>query len=160
MKRLNFDTLIASCLGVGFIPRAPGTFGSLFAAGVYLLIPLAWLPQQQLLIYTLALLGLMVVVVIFSSRAEKVLGRDGQPIVIDELAGFFVSMFYLPRTPVNLLFAFVLFRFFDIVKPYPINRSQALPKGWGVVADDVLAGIAANLVLRFLIYAFPLIFGI
>jgi phosphatidylglycerophosphatase A len=159
VKKLNLSTLLASCLGVGFIPKAPGTFGTLFAAGVYLLIPVSWLPQTQPLLYSLALLILIAAGILISTRAEKTLGRDGQPIVIDELIGFFVTMFFIRRTPVSMLLAFGLFRLFDITKPYPIHKSQALPQGLGVVVDDVLAGIYANICLRIIFYNFPLIIG-
>jgi phosphatidylglycerophosphatase A len=90
-----------------------------------------------------------------SGRAEKVLGqKDSGHIVIDEVAGYFISMIFLPQTFGYFAAAFVLFRIFDILKPPPINRLQHFHGGVGVMADDIAAGILANIVLqiwRFLI---------
>jgi phosphatidylglycerophosphatase A len=91
-----------------------------------------------------------------SGVAERELGHDAHPIIVDELVGMLVSVWGIARlnapNPALLLgVAFILFRFFDIVKPFPIRQSQRLPGGVGIVVDDVLAGIAVNLVLRLIV---------
>jgi phosphatidylglycerophosphatase A len=100
-----------------------------------------------------AILALVLVAGVWASgEAETSLGHDAKPIVIDEVAGMLLAVLFVPRgdgsPTLFLAAAFLLFRFFDIVKPPPIRQAQALPGGWGVVADDVLAGLATNVVLR------------
>lgn len=82
-----------------------------------------------------------------STKAEKTMGHDNGHIVIDEVLGFWVAMYLFPPTLYYIIFGFLLFRLFDIVKPYPINKLQNLPKGWGVMVDDLLAGVYTAIVL-------------
>jgi len=94
------------------------------------------------------LIAVMAAGVWAGARAERVLGRkDPGVVVIDEVAGMMLSVLLLPRTPAVLASAFLLFRVFDVWKPFPAYQSQALPGGWGVMADDVIAGLYALLVL-------------
>lgn len=137
----NIITAICTGFGLGFFPIAPGTVGTLLG------IPLAWLWGDKLwLVFALALMGIWA-----AQQGEKYFGcKDSPHIIIDEIAGYMVAMFALPH--VMIVPAFVLFRFFDIVKPGPINRIQALPGGWGVMADDLLAGLVTNLILQMVDY--------
>jgi phosphatidylglycerophosphatase A len=75
--------------------------------------------------------------------------------VIDEVVGMFVSLLFLPATWLVVLAGFVAFRVFDIIKPWPADRFEQIPGGWGVMADDVMAGVYANLTLQFLLWARP-----
>lgn len=93
----------------------------------------------------------MAVAVITSGKAEERYGKDARCIVIDEVAGMFISLCFLPRSALVFLLAFVGFRIFDVLKPFPAGRLQRLPGGWGVVADDVFAGIYTNIVIRILV---------
>jgi len=127
----------------GYVPVAPATAGSLVAGGMIYL----WAPEAPLFYGMIALL-VTAAAVPLSGWAERVFGRDGRPIVIDEFAGMLVSFLLLPRTVPVLLAGFVLFRFFDIVKPFPAGRAQDLRGGWGVVADDVTAGLYTCLSLH------------
>lgn len=158
-QKITFSTVLGSLLLVGFIPVAPGTFGSLAAYGIYLLLPATLFSgnMQYLLLLIVALAAFISVPICTAS--EKILGKDAGSIVIDELIGYFVATLFLPHTWLIGLYAFVLFRVFDIAKPYPIYRIQSLPKGWGVVADDVLAGVYANILLQILIRIYPGFFG-
>ncbi len=138
-----FSTLF----GIGYFPKAPGTAGSLFAALLYFVIP----PLNNFyLISVIIFISLISVFII--SAAEKILGHDDGKIVIDELLGYFVAVLFLPKELPIIIIAFVLFRIFDILKPEPVNILQKLPKGWGVVADDIMAGIYANIILQIFVY--------
>jgi len=137
---------------VGFAPVAPGTVGSAAAIPFFLLLRLAhsaWLE--------IAVCAAIVAAGAWSARiTEQALGvADPGPVVIDEVVGMFVSLLFLPATPLVVLAGFVAFRVFDIVKPWPADRLEHVPGGWGVMADDVMAGVYANLTLQFLLWARP-----
>ena len=120
---------------------APGTAGSLVALAALWVIPFSSFSLVLTLVFVI-LVGVWA-----SSRSERLLGRkDPGQIVIDEVAGMILSVLTLPRTPIVLLAAFVLFRIFDIVKPFPARQSQHFPGGIGVMLDDLVAG-AYTLVL-------------
>ncbi|HEX9126934.1 MAG TPA: phosphatidylglycerophosphatase A [Methylomirabilota bacterium] len=134
--RLAF--VIASGAGTGYSPIAPGTAGSLVAAVGLWLIPFSPLG------FWAALVVVVVVGIWASRRVEDALERkDPGVIVIDEVAGMMVSVALLPRTPAVLFCAFLLFRLFDIWKPFPAREAQALRGGFGVVVDDLIAGAYA-----------------
>jgi phosphatidylglycerophosphatase A len=134
---------IATLGPVGFAPKAPGTAGTLAALiAVVLLKPST--PLLLLLVVVSVVLG-----TVASSRAEAALGKtDPGCIVIDEAAGYFISMLFLPQTFFYFAASFVLFRVFDILKPPPVRQLHNLHGGVGVMADDVAAGIMANLSLQ------------
>ncbi len=148
-----FHTVLTHIATIGFLgysPFAPGTVGSLFALASFLLI--AWSAYAHFfIIISLAVLG-----VYASSTAEKVLReKDSKKIIIDEFVGFYVSVFCLPKTLGFIIAAFLLFRFFDILKPLFIAKlEKTLSGGLGVMADDILAGIYTNLVLQVFILVF------
>ena len=164
---------IGTC-GVGYLPIAPGTWGSLVGVGIYLLLQvltasllqlfppdssarLLWFPVSiavELVVITIIILaGIWA-----ASRTEKLMGRkDPGKVVIDEVAGQLIAL--LPLMPrlypgwvsVIILFAFLLFRLFDIVKPYPARRLESLESGLGIMADDVVAGAYAAVVTSIII---------
>jgi phosphatidylglycerophosphatase A len=135
--------VLATGFGAGLSPVAPGTVGTLVGLVICLFsYPLAW-PLR--LLYVVAISAVSVYV---AGQAEKLYGKtDDQRIVIDEIAGLQVTMLPVAITGLHLLLAFVLFRIFDIWKPFPLNRFQKFPGGWGVVADDLGAGVYGGLVL-------------
>jgi phosphatidylglycerophosphatase A len=133
---------VASVGGAGYAPIASGTVGSFVAAIALWLIPFS----------PTALLATLVVVTIAGvwagSRVERALdAKDPGVIVIDEVAGMFLAVLFLPRTLPVLASAFLLFRLFDIWKPYPARQIQALHGGLGVMLDDLIAGAYALAVL-------------
>ncbi|MDA8085425.1 MAG: phosphatidylglycerophosphatase A [Nitrospiraceae bacterium] len=133
---------IATLSFIGYSPAAPGTMGSLAAAlFVYLIRPRP-LPLAVFTVFT-AFLGAWAAEV-----AEKRLGRDSSHIIIDEFAGYLLSVLFIPHSAGYLIAAFVLFRALDILKPPPIRRLEKLPGGMGVMADDLAAGAVANLVIQ------------
>jgi phosphatidylglycerophosphatase A len=115
---------------------APGTVGSLVTAVAIWLLPFNFM-RMAITLVAVTLVGLWA-----GSRVERVLGRkDPGLIVIDEVAGMLLSMILLPRTLLVLVTAFLLFRLFDIWKPFPARESQALTGGMGVMVDDLIAGL-------------------
>ena len=141
--------LLATGFGSGLSPFAPGTMGTLVGIPVCLFcLPLTWSVRFVFVIILSALS------VFISGRAETIYSnKDDQRIVIDEIAGLQVAMLPVAITALHLCVAFVLFRIFDIWKPYPIRNLQNLSGGWGVVLDDVVAGIYAGAVMLALNYA-------
>ncbi len=137
-------TYVATIGFLGYSPYAPGTIGSLFALTVFLMTDLPIYAHLSVIIIG-ALLGIYA-----SSAAEKILNeKDSKKIIIDEFIGFYVSVFYLPKTFGLAIAAFLLFRFFDILKPLFISKlEKTLSNGLGVMADDILAGIYTNIVLQ------------
>ena len=157
---INPINFIASLAGSGFLPKAPGTWGSLFSLAIYLLLPAAWFELPAHFIFTGALLIICFFSVWISTLAEKNLGHDAPQIVIDEFCGFFVSVLFLPKGILVGIWAFILFRAFDIAKPLFVGKAQKLPRGWGVLADDIAAGLIANLILQVLVRVAPHFFAI
>ena len=141
---------LATVGGVGRVPVASGTFGSL--AAVPLLPALAALRAGSLAGYVAVVLGIVAVAVWSAGRAEHVLeSRDHSHIVIDEVAGMVVAGLFLPGTWLAVGVAFVLFRIFDIVKPFPANLIDGrVEGGLGVVGDDLVAGVYAGILTRLL----------
>lgn len=145
MQKNTLIKCIATGFGSGLAPKAPGTFGTLAAIPLYLL--LTQLSSPAYLVFLLIATGLSVLV---SQAAEGIYAaKDPSCIVIDEWAGFFWTMLFIPPTLPSLFLGFLFFRFFDIVKPFPVRFLQdKLPGGLGVVGDDVMAGIYSNGALR------------
>jgi phosphatidylglycerophosphatase A len=128
----------------GYCPVAPGTVGTMVAVFLYLV-----LSRLSVLLYGATVVAFLFMACWFSGVAETVFEKkDSRRIVIDEFGGFLVTMAFLPPRPLVVLSGFLLFRFFDICKPFPLKRVETLRGGCGVVADDVLAGIYSNLVLH------------
>jgi phosphatidylglycerophosphatase A len=144
---------LATGLGSGFAPLLPGTAGTLVGIPLYLIFStLAW---PLLLITSLAFTFLAWYV---ADRAERLFGqKDAQCIVIDEVAGLQWTLFLVVPTLPHLVAGFVLFRLFDITKPFPARFFQErLPGGCGIVADDLAAGVYGNIALQILIRWFGL----
>ncbi len=130
------------------MPGAPGTAGTLAAVGVVYLLSLA----DGAVFYSAFTLGLILASFIAAGRCVPIFKREDPPeVVIDEVCGFLVCMLFITPDPLNLAVGFFLFRFFDIAKPFPIRRAESLPGGYGIVMDDVLAGVYANFCLQVLV---------
>ena len=138
----------ATWFGTGYIPFAPGTWGSLaalpFAAGAYSL---------GVLYSCLSLVLIVILSIPVSGRASKILHReDPSSVVIDEAAGIFVSLFLIPVSWTSVIAGFALFRIFDILKPFPVGLIDKKVKGGtGIVLDDIMAGVYANVCLRMIL---------
>ena len=151
MRRLA--VLLATGLGLGRLPVAPATWASAATA----LVLLAALPRLGFPEFLALTLGITLLALLVCGPAEKTLGHDAHPIVLDEVVGMMVTMCGVPAIgngqppyAIALVAGFVVFRIFDIWKPWPVHQAQALPGAYGVVTDDVLAGIYSNLFLQLL----------
>ncbi len=139
---------IASVFGIGFIKG-----GGSIAAAVTVLVWFGFQSISNIQVYFLPVTILITILGIWvSNKVEADWGKDSNKVVIDEVAGMCISLLFITPTIVNLLIGFVLFRFFDIAKPLLIRKAEALPGGWGVMADDVLAGLYANILLQLIVY--------
>ena len=153
MSRLKhaLATVIATGLGSGYAPFAPGTAGS--AVGLALFWPLHHLSLAGQVVGTALVFALGVAAA--ADVARRLGLEDPGLVVADEVVGMWVSLLGVPLTVVTALAGFVLFRVFDVFKPYPARDLERLPGGWGIMCDDVMAGIYANLLLRAGLLAWP-----
>jgi phosphatidylglycerophosphatase A len=134
---------IATSLGVGYVPIAPGTFGSLAGLLVWWLLPQAPIVQAS------AVAVLFVLGALSATQAEHHFkSTDPGPVVIDEVMGMVLTMLMNPAGLLSATLGFLWFRAFDIVKPYPAGKFERFPGGWGIMADDAMAGVYANVALR------------
>jgi phosphatidylglycerophosphatase A len=135
---------LSSAFGAGYIKYAPGTFGTLVGLVLWVLfVPV----DYDLQFY--CVISMLLISIVISSLAEKIYNiKDDQRIVIDEVAGIWVTLAFLPKTFIFLFLGFILFRLFDIKKPWIIYKMQNLKGGLGITVDDILAGIFANFILQ------------
>jgi phosphatidylglycerophosphatase A len=136
--------LIATGLGSGYSPVAPGTAGS--AVGLLLFWPLALLPIAAQVAVTAAMF--FVGVAAATHLAQRLGIEDPGVVVVDEVVGMWVTLLFLPLTPFTAVAGFFAFRVMDVVKPYPARQLEHLRGGWGIMADDLMAGVYANLLVR------------
>jgi phosphatidylglycerophosphatase A len=140
----RFFLLLATGFGVGYSPVAPGTLGTLIAIPFFLFLSSIPFPLYELTLITFFFLSSWI-----SDQAQRHFGkRDDPKIVIDEIMGFLITMLWIPKTTLFIILGFFLFRFFDIVKPPPIRLLERARRGFGVVLDDVMAGVYSNIVLQ------------
>jgi phosphatidylglycerophosphatase A len=144
---------IGSAVGIGYLPVAPGTFASAAAAILYFFMPILREPLWLILCIVIT----VVLGVWAGWMMEDDYGEDPSQTVIDEVAGQWLALLAIPASPPAVLLAFLFFRIYDIAKPGPVDRAQRLPGGWGIMADDVLAGLFANLSLRVVLLILPLL---
>ncbi|MGH9341802.1 MAG: phosphatidylglycerophosphatase A family protein [Acidobacteriota bacterium] len=140
-------------LGVGYLPLAPGTWGSL--EGVFLVLALSKLfPSVTLLPWVIFLV--LTVLGVFCATSVSAWDNDPDPasVVIDEVAGQMLCLLFVPVSAFSLTVGFFLFRAFDVVKPFPARRFESLPGGFGIVADDLVAGLYAGTLLWIVTQAF------
>lgn len=142
---------IASGFGTGYLPKAPGTWGALGA--LLIMLPFYFLHYEHITILLACCIFVFTLLGVWSAnRVESEWGHDPKKVVIDEMVGLWVSIIFIPFSWVNLIVGFILFRFFDIFKPLGIRHAEKLNGGYGVMADDLVAGVYANVVLNCLIF--------
>ncbi len=141
-------THLATLGPTGWLPIAPGTWGS----GVAVILWWLLLSNQPILIQLIAIALITALAILSASVAEKTLGHDARPIVIDELVGQWITLTVCSTSFFHFALAFVLFRVFDVWKPFPVKLMEKFPSGWGIVLDDMMAGGYAAFVFWLLIY--------
>jgi len=138
-----WQKLIGSGLYTGYIPLVPGTFGSLAALLIYLI------PGFEKPVYILpAIIAGSIIGISLGSRFEKVYGKDPAQFTFDEFIGMWISLLFLPKTPLNILWVFIIWRIFDIIKPFPARRFEQFQGGLGIMADDITSGIYTLIVVQ------------
>lgn len=159
---------MASCGGIGHLPGGPGTYAAILCAGLWygfwhvdalqtdrsfqylFAAPLHW----EALVFSASFIWVLFLAGIWSTaNVQPLWGKDPSKVVIDEVLGQAIALFALPWHPLTALGGLVLFRFFDIAKPLGIRRMERIPGAWGVMLDDALAGLYANIVLQVLWYS-------
>jgi len=137
-EHVDFITKLIGTFGfTGFFPFAPATFASFVFAVIY-----QWVPGGHWLAHPVVVALTLVASVPVSTRLEKRYGHDPGCVVIDEVVGMQAALVFARGVSIwGILLVFVFFRIFDIAKPFPAHRSQKLPGGWGIVIDDVIAGV-------------------
>ncbi len=140
-----FSKVLATFFGVGYFPFAPGTLASALVVLLYkyLLHKLNW-PIYLLVFILFFILGIFVSDV-YSRMVKK---EDPRPVVIDEAVGQFLVFFLLSPQWILCLASFLLFRFFDIVKPFPIKKIETFPRGFGIMLDDIMAALYAGILIN------------
>ena len=142
------NKLIASIAGIGYIKGGGTIAAAVTCCAIWPLWGAAISPGFFVAIgLVITLVGVYV-----GNKVEPYWGKDSSRVVIDEVAGMWISVCFIPHSISLLIAGFILFRFFDILKPLYIRKLEALPGGWGVMADDVLAGIYANLILQIVVF--------
>jgi phosphatidylglycerophosphatase A len=135
---------MATFFGIGYFPLAPGTLTSLIVVLMYKF----FLHQLSWPIHLLVFLGVFLAGTIASDRmSAKWKTEDPQKVVIDEAAGQYLALFQLSASWWPLLLSFLLFRLFDILKPFPIRRIESFPRGWGIMLDDFVAALYAGIIV-------------
>jgi phosphatidylglycerophosphatase A len=141
--------LVATGLYSGYAPIAPGTVGSIVAIAVYFLPGFEQPIVMSAIIFIIFIIGTAV-----SSSMEKTLGEDPPVVVIDEIVGQWITLLFLPKKILVVLLGFFFFRAYDIFKPPPARHVEKLQHGWGIMLDDVVAGIYANISLWIILWVY------
>ncbi len=145
-----FYKIVSTFLGIGYIGRGSGTVAALLVCIILYVVTVFHLLSNDVLLFATALL--FSIGVIASSKVEKYWGKDSKYVVIDEVIGMTTTLVFSPIHVMSLTIGFMLFRFFDIYKPLYIKNTERLPGGWGVMTDDLLAGVYANIALHSVLY--------
>ena len=133
-------TIVATGGFSGYSAIVPGTVGSL--VGLLLYLPLT---ECAFLVRVVATTGLFILGVVASTRMEAIWRiKDPNPVVIDEIVGMWIALLFVPHDVASFVAAFLLFRLFDVIKPFPARQAELLQSGWGIMSDDVFAGIYAG----------------
>src|SRR6185503_20308142 len=158
-KPTDYLALSIATWGVGYLPLAPGTFGSLVGVGIFLLLARATAGNAFIAVVLVSIVVITFAGIWAGSRIEQLSGRkDPGKVVVDEVAGQMISLFPLTLfshwSTVAVILSFILFRFFDIVKPYPARRFEALKGGMGIMCDDLVAGVYGAVIVSIFLRIF------
>lgn len=145
---IKLHKLVASVLGIGYVGKGGGTIAAVALCIIWIFL----MPAGNSFYWQVIITLIVCVAGVWSGNVvDSIWGKDSSKVVIDEVAGMLVTLIFIPVTLKYVLSGLVLFRFFDIAKPMFIKKMELLPKGWGVMADDLLAGLYAHLVLMLIV---------
>ena len=151
MLLINLNKLISTFFFFGYFPKLPGTFGTL--GGVFLYILIFHYFKISNIHFLIVIIIIILLSIYTSDKSIKFFhNSDPKEVVIDEVAGFFVTMLFVPFSIVNIIIGFLLFRLFDVSKLFFVKKLERLPGGVGITMDDVGAGIISNVLLQIMIY--------
>ena len=158
-KTSDYLALILATCGVGYLPLMPGTYGSLVAVGIFIGLTQRVKGNSLIAVVVIAIVVSTFAGIWAASRTEELSGRkDPGKVVVDEVAGQLISLFPLTLfahwSTLAVIISFILFRFFDIVKPYPARRLEALKGGLGIMCDDLVAGVYGAVITAIFIAVF------
>ena len=142
---IKFHILVASVFGIGYVGKGGGTIAAIIYCVLWFILGggEAGIVWQILIALLITIIGTW-----SANEVDNIWGTDSNKVVIDEIAGMAITLLFVPNNIWYLLAGLIAFRFFDIVKPLGVKRAETLPKGWGVMADDVLAGFYALAVIH------------
>jgi phosphatidylglycerophosphatase A len=147
---MQFHKITSTCLGIGYIGKGAGTVAAIATCIVWYI---AWAGGFPPFYFSLIITVAITLLGVWSSNVvSKIWGDDPARVVIDECAGMCISMLFLPVNVKYVAISLILFRFFDILKPLFIKRMESFPGGWGIMFDDVLAGIYTNILLQIVLF--------
>ncbi len=148
---MQLHKIIASVAGIGYI-KGGGTLAALLYCIIWFFLPASFSSG-----YWQVVIGALITVVGVwcSNNVDKVWGKDSSKVVIDEVAGMAIALLFVPHHIIFLLCGLILFRFFDIAKPFGVRQMEKWPKGWGVMGDDILAGVYSLAVLHLIVFFWP-----
>jgi phosphatidylglycerophosphatase A len=151
--KINFiEKLLGSGFYFGYLPKVPGTWGSLAALIIYM-IP--GFENPALMIFMVSFF--IVIGVPIATKFEAIYGVDPKECTIDEVVGMWITLLFLPKKIWWIAIAFIIWRIMDIIKPYPARKFESIKGGWGIMLDDIMAGIFSFISVQLIIYFFNLI---
>lgn len=142
---IKFHAAVASFGGIGLVGKGGGTIAAVLYCLIWFLLPAGFVQSSWQVITTLIIIAIGIW---SSNEVDAIWGKDSSKVVIDEVAGMAIALLYVPHHIGLVLISLVAFRLFDIIKPLGVRKAEDLPKGWGVMADDILAGIYALAVVQ------------
>lgn len=145
---MKLNKIIASVGGIGYVGKGGGTVAAFAFCIIWLLLPAGYSHSTWQVVITFFIVAIGVWC---SNAVDAVWGKDSNKVVIDEVAGMAITLLFVPQQMCFMMAGLIAFRFFDIVKPLGIKHLEKWPKGWGVMADDVLAGLYALIVIQLLL---------
>ncbi len=147
MKINVLEKFLGSGFYSGYMPFAQGTFGSLVALSIYLIPGMENPTILLILISVFSVVGIPI-----GTKFEAIYGKDPKQCTIDEMVGMWITLLFIPKYIWYILFAFIIWRILDIIKPFPANIFEKINGGWGIMLDDIMAGLYSLILVHIVIY--------
>lgn len=147
-----FERLMGSGFYTGYLPFASGTFASIAAILIY------WIPGfENLLIMSLFIVLFCSYGVYVGNKFEKIYGKDPAECTIDEIVGQWIALLFMPKMVLTTLLSFFVWRFLDIIKPFPAKKLEGLPGGVGIMIDDIVAAVYSLIIVHIILFIFKIV---